>query len=265
MKAKQFLKKEYKDSWETIKKSKTFILVAIGVFILISILGFIFPVFFVDEINLILQNMALEFAGLTLIQTIIKIFSNNFMASLYSMFLGLGFGIMPLFNTVLNGYILGFVGNLAVAEGGFGVLLRLLPHGIFEIPAIMVSVGSGLFLAESFIKNLFKVKKSSIRKLIIFGLAIILLPLLIYHSLNVLSIDATSITAETFSALSPSIILTALINLTIFVAFLLIAVYAFRNEEVKKDMKSVLKVLVFIVLPLLIIAGIIEGLFMFLA
>ena len=264
MNLKKFFKEGYKDSWSVIKKFKTFIFIAIGIFVLISIIGFIFPIFFVDEINLIIQNLSLEFANLTLLQTIIKIFSNNLMASIYSMFLGLGLGIMPLFNTVLNGYILGFVGNLAVAEGGFGVLLRLLPHGIFEIPAILVSVGSGLFLAESFIKNVLKVKKSSIRKIIIFGLAVIILPLLIYHSLNILSIDVSTIAAESLSVISPSIVLTALINLTIFLAFILIAVYAFRNKEVKKDMKSVLKVLVFIVLPLLIIAGIIEGLFMFL-
>lgn len=259
-----FLKKGYKDSWDVLKKNQNYIWIAFAIFFLIAIFGFIFPIFFVDELNLIIQNMVLEFAGLNLFQTITKIFSNNFMASIYSIFLGLGFGIMPLFNSVLNGYLIGFVGNAAVAEGGFKVLLNLIPHGLFEIPAILISIGLGLFLGESFIKNVLKVKKSNLRKIILFGISVILIPLLIHHSIAILSIDPMSLTSVDLSDGASSIILVALINLTILVGMLFVAIYSFKNKKVKKDIKSVSKVLLFVVLPLLIIAAIIEGLFMFL-
>jgi uncharacterized membrane protein SpoIIM required for sporulation len=180
------------------------------------------------------------------------------------MILGLGFGAMPLFNSIFNGYLLGFVGNSAVIESGASILFRLLPHGVFELPAIFISIGSGLFLADSFTKNVIKVKKPKWRKLMIFGISIVLLPLLIYQSMTAASIDLSNLGPGTLASLPPPIIILAVINLLVFVGFAFVAVHSLRNKEVKKDLKSVGKVLLFVILPLLIIAAIIEGLFMFL-
>ena len=238
MNVKEFFKKGYKDSWETMKKSKSFIFIALGIFFVFSIVGFIFPIFFVDEINSIIQTMILSFEGLTVFQTIIKIFSNNLMSCIYSMLLGLGFGAMPLFNSVLNGYLLGFVGNSAVIESGASILLRLLPHGIFELPAIFISIGSGFFLADSFTKNVIKIKKPKWRKLIILCISIVLLPLLVYQSMTVASIDLSSLESGTLASLPPSIIILTVINLLVFVGFAFVAVHSLRNKEVKKDLKS---------------------------
>ena len=63
-------------------------------------------------------------------------------------FLGLFIGIFPLMATIQNGYILGFVGKAVVRAEGVLTLWRILPHGIFELPAIFIALGLGLKLGE---------------------------------------------------------------------------------------------------------------------
>ena len=72
------------------------------------------------------------------------IFLNNTQSSFLGMVLGVFLGIFPVIFSAFNGYILGFVAALAVNAGGGGVLWRILPHGIFELPAIFISLGLGL-------------------------------------------------------------------------------------------------------------------------
>ena len=45
---------------------------------------------------------------------------------------------------VINGYLLGFVASIAVNSNGIGSLWRILPYGIFELPAVFISLGLGL-------------------------------------------------------------------------------------------------------------------------
>ena len=69
----------------------------------------------------------------------------------------------------MNGFILGFVSKLSVAEIGLFSLWKLLPHGIFELPAIFISFASGVKLGsfifhkkkiealENFLKNTLRI------------------------------------------------------------------------------------------------------------
>jgi stage II sporulation protein M len=95
------------------------------------------------------------------------------------MLLGVFFGIFPLFVAIVNGYLLGFVSRFAVEEGGILILWRLIPHGIFELPAVIISIGLGLKLGVSMIgKNRKKVLKKDLRKSFRFFLFVIF-PLLL--------------------------------------------------------------------------------------
>ena len=75
--------------------------------------------------------------------------------------LGVLFGIFPVAAAVTNGYLIGFVSRYAVEEYGIFVLWRLLPHGIFELPAIIISIGIGLKLGLDF---LLKDKRKQFKK-----------------------------------------------------------------------------------------------------
>ena len=83
----------------------------------------------------------------------------------------------------INGYVLGFVAYLVVNSDGILVLWRLFPHGIFELPAIFISLGLGLKVGTFiFQKKKFEsLKKYSLNSLRVF--LFIVLPLLIIASI----------------------------------------------------------------------------------
>jgi stage II sporulation protein M len=62
---------------------------------------------------------------------------------------------------MVNGYVLGYISKITVQSSSILDLWRLFPHGIFELPAVLISLGLGLKLGFSVINNLeiFKNKK----------------------------------------------------------------------------------------------------------
>ena len=78
------------------------------------------------------------------IELIKFIFVNNIQSSFFGIIFGVFLGIFPVIGAIGNGYILGFVSLMAFEKEGIDVLLRLLPHGIFELPAVFISLGLGL-------------------------------------------------------------------------------------------------------------------------
>ena len=81
------------------------------------------------------------------------IFFNNAIKSILVIFLGAFFGLFPIFFLVVNGMILGFVIQLSL-DGTANVSVwdlifkGLLPHGILEIPALIVAGAYGLRLGR---------------------------------------------------------------------------------------------------------------------
>ncbi|WP_253735952.1 stage II sporulation protein M [Paenibacillus sp. FJAT-26967] len=77
----------------------------------------------------------------------IIIFLNNAIKSLMFVYLGLFFGIIPLMVLLVNGLILGYVIDYQLQEQSISFILKgLLPHGVFEIPAIIVACAYGIRL-----------------------------------------------------------------------------------------------------------------------
>jgi stage II sporulation protein M len=79
----------------------------------------------------------------------IFIFFNNSIKAVLIIFLGIFLGILPIIFLMVNGMVLGYiVHHLAVqGESMFDVIVMgLLPHGIIEIPAIIIACGFGLRL-----------------------------------------------------------------------------------------------------------------------
>jgi stage II sporulation protein M len=75
------------------------------------------------------------------------IFLNNAVKSLFSIVLGAGFGIIPIIFVGGNGILLGLVANqVSHEQGTLFILAAILPHGIIEIPMVLISSGLGLRL-----------------------------------------------------------------------------------------------------------------------
>ncbi|WP_334075683.1 MULTISPECIES: stage II sporulation protein M [Paenibacillus] len=85
------------------------------------------------------------------------IFLNNALKSVAVIFLGALLGVMPAIFLLMNGMVLGLVVSLAAAQGAnlFElVVFGLLPHGIIEIPAILVAAGFGMQFGFVVLKGL---------------------------------------------------------------------------------------------------------------
>ena len=175
------LKKEYKECWDYLKDSKRFIWIVVGIFFIFTMIGFFVPAptLISEQIMKFIREILEQTEGLSQFQLIRFIFFNNLKSSFFGMILGVLLGIFPIFATIINGYILGFVAVLSVKEVGFLSLFSLLPHGIFEFPAIFISLGLGLRLGTFvFEKNKQKfLKKNLLKSFKTFLLVII--PLLI--------------------------------------------------------------------------------------
>jgi|APSaa5957512622_1039677.scaffolds.fasta_scaffold17449_4 stage II sporulation protein M len=177
----KFFKENYSKSWKHLLESKKFIWYAFVLFLISALIGFIFPTpeFLRTYLIEMIQNLTGQLEGLNGFEITRYIFFNNLKASFFAAILGIVFGVFPLFVVLSNGYLIGFVSKIVTAQEGIFVLWRLLPHGIFEIPAVLISIGLGLKLGSiSFqLKKYQNIKKEFIELLRVF--VFIVLPLLI--------------------------------------------------------------------------------------
>ena len=82
------------------------------------------------------------------------ILANNATKAFAAMILGLFFGIIPILFVVLNGFLIGCVVSVFGKDMGFSIVLALLPHGILEIPAVLISCAYGFELGILFYRKL---------------------------------------------------------------------------------------------------------------
>jgi stage II sporulation protein M len=178
MKQKSF-KKLYNESFSFIRDSKKYIFIVLTIFFLFLIIGYFssLPPELENLIKERLREIVMLFQGLNLPQTIWLIFSNNIYVSFLSLVLGVLFGIFPIITSFSNGFIIGYVVQKAVAIDGILTIWKLFPHGIFELPAILISMGIGLRLGATLIFKIKNLKKDSLRASLVFILVIT--PLLI--------------------------------------------------------------------------------------
>jgi stage II sporulation protein M len=75
------------------------------------------------------------------------IFLNNSIKSVLIIFLGALFGVLPALFLLINGAVIGYLIHLSALQGQdlFALIVKgLLPHGIIEIPAIIIACAFGL-------------------------------------------------------------------------------------------------------------------------
>lgn len=166
---KNFLSKNYSEAWNHIKDSRNFIFFAVAIFFAFSLTSFFLPVpsQISEQILKFIRELVETTNDMDAKSMIGFIFFNNLQSSFMGMIFGIFLGIFPLAVGIVNGYVLGFVASASVNSEGIFVLWRLFPHGIFELPAVFISLGMGLkigsfifqkkkfyFLKENFWKSL---------------------------------------------------------------------------------------------------------------
>lgn len=206
-----------------MKKNKIYFLIVFGLFIFSILFGFLFPLFFVEFIRKFVEELSKRTEGMGFFQLFAFIFENNLSTAFFGIVFGLFFGVIPVVITFFNGYVLGFISNAVASSQGYPILLKLLPHGIFEIPALIISLGLGLKLGISFLVNFVKFYKKKLNIYIMIVL-LILFPLVFF-----------------------------------IVSFILSLLRKELKKKIVLDLKNILWVFVYVILPLLFIAAIIEA------
>ena len=95
--------------------------------------------------------------------TVILILARNASVLLLSFALSPIFCLMPILALTFNGWFLAFISVLVIQEESLGfVLVGLLPHGVFELPAFILGEAAALSFGAMAILALFKEEKRNL-------------------------------------------------------------------------------------------------------
>lgn len=258
-------KTRFKQALSYLKETKKYIFYSFLIFFLSLLLGFIFheQLTFIDKY---LAELIAKTEGLSSIEMILFILQNNLQSSLLSIFLGIFIGIFPLFSAISNGVIIGYVLARTLQVVSIASWWRILPHGIFELPAIFISFGIGIKLGFGLVINYFKQYWKKSKSLVYFPPAIALF----LSAINLIFMDSLiknlpkQILFISNNFLIPLVIMG---NFVFYLIFFVIGSYIFdsklrkiQNAHLKYNIYNSANVFLMIVIPLLVIAAIIEGL-----
>ncbi|MCZ7392823.1 MAG: stage II sporulation protein M [Candidatus Methanoperedens sp.] len=169
---------------EYLYSLKKYLWIVVVIFILSLIIGVLVSVKN-PELSKNYLNMFRDSFGwiktLNPIEIVLLIFLNNAFKSFLALVLGVGLGVIPLLFVAGNGIIVGMLAHtISRQQGTLFVIAALLPHGIIEVPMILISASVGLRLGHKMYPSLTGLK-TDIKKELIEGIGFyirVVLPLL---------------------------------------------------------------------------------------
>ena len=153
-----------KDDASYLRSIHIYIAISVLLFALTAVLGYftaqLDPVFaanWTEELEITeMLTWILEQPPLMIMMII---FFKNLLASATAILLGLGLGIVPMMVATSNGFLLGIVGyNTVEKEGWLYLAAGILPHGIIELPVVLLSIAIGLRLGHLLALSLLREK-----------------------------------------------------------------------------------------------------------
>jgi stage II sporulation protein M len=123
------------------------LILATGIFFVSLVLGTLIGQNTVEalmrQLGAVLEPLA--WTGKLSILLVLLIFINNAVKALGLVFLGILLGLPPVLFIGLNGFILGGLGSALESVGGWRyVMASFVPHGVIEIPVILLATALGL-------------------------------------------------------------------------------------------------------------------------
>ena len=126
-----------------------------ALFFVAFLAGFLAPI--PDKIELLRELQAFLGPYLTLpsVKMFLFILFNNSVKAFVVLVLGILFGLLPLIAVAANGYVLGVAYLFAAKYFGYvRAAQAVLPHGVLEIPAVILTAGYGLWLGVTFARRI---------------------------------------------------------------------------------------------------------------
>lgn len=122
------------------------------VFVISVVIGYVIAILYPEIVMKSfqeLEGLAGILKSLPPIQIMFLIFLNNALKSLFILVLGVGLGLVPFIFIAYNGYFLGiFINKILMEQGPLYLVAGLLPHGIIEIPMVIISAAIGMRLGR---------------------------------------------------------------------------------------------------------------------
>lgn len=175
------LKFDHKKYIKYFYSLKQFIIISSALFILAIVYGYFSAVMSPENAERTLLEFEKMFEPILesgLFMQFVFIFLNNIFALFFSIVLGIFFGIIPLLSIFFNGAMIGVFAFLWGREFAMLEFIKgILPHGIIEIPLLIVSSAIGLKIGKAAIDKVFKKKgeiKPKLKKGLEFFLKIII-------------------------------------------------------------------------------------------
>ena len=130
-----------------------------------------------------LASFVKTFAGMPPWKLASAIFLNNALKTLMAILLGTVLGFVPVLFLLVNGMALGVAISLSIqARGLWASLVSIVPHGVFELPAVFLGTSIGLMLGIHSMRRLIGRSDTTIRAELGVGLKYyftVILPLLL--------------------------------------------------------------------------------------
>jgi len=141
---------------------RPYILILSLIFVAAFLAGILAPSSTRQQMTEAFQVVVDNYRGLTGGKLFFTILLHNVVATIFLLISGVIVGIIPTFAIGTNGFVLGVVyRQTAEAMGYSKAALKVLPHGVFELPALLIAASYGLWLGVMAIRRM-RVKESTL-------------------------------------------------------------------------------------------------------
>ena len=134
---------------------KPYILILASIIAASFLAGTLTPASVRNEVTKAFQLVADNYRGLAGGKLFFTILLHNVMASIFVLISGVLVGITPTFAIGANGFILGVVYRQTAEVMGYSkAALKVLPHGVFELLALLIAASYGLWLGVTVFRRI---------------------------------------------------------------------------------------------------------------
>jgi stage II sporulation protein M len=134
---------------------KSYILILALFFVAAFLAGALAPSSTRQQMTDAFQVVADNYRGLAGGKLFFTLLLHNVMATIFVLISGVLMGIIPTFAIGANGFVLGVVyRQTAEMVGYWKAALNVLPHGVFELPALLLAAFYGLLLGVTVVRRM---------------------------------------------------------------------------------------------------------------
>ena len=139
-------------------EARGYMILSAVLFLLGGIIGYLSGIFApnqIEEVRSSLEGYGEVFNNYTTIQIFFYILLNNTLVLLGVMLLSVLAGVVAAVFSLTQGFLIGVIVFLTIGTHSVAaILIGILPHGVFELPALFITLGIGFLLGRWFLQRL---------------------------------------------------------------------------------------------------------------